>query len=225
MQFGAHESMEVHECLLEKINMITHFNLYAGETRNPQLQDMIARHQNEEIQMYNQLVNYVQGEIKGFSPIAPNTNIRGINHQQIQYGVNQPPQYGPESDARFSDWEIAVAMLQCHKNSAMNGTRAALECADPNLRLMLQNSVATCVNQAYEVFLFMNQQGQYPVPTLNEQTAFLNTYQPANQDLQAQYAGHSMNQNAAGQNAPSGNLNVASRDSIWYGNNTPNRGY
>lgn len=119
MPYGAHETMEVHEILMEKINAITHFNLYAKETQNPQLQDMIARHQQEEILSYNEIVAYIR-ENKGFSPIPPNTDIKGVSEQQIQYGLNKPPQFAPQSDASLSDEEIAIAMLLCHKNGARN---------------------------------------------------------------------------------------------------------
>ncbi len=167
MPYGAHETMEVHEILMEKINAITHFNLYAKETQNPQLQDMIARHQQEEILSYNEIVAYIR-ENKGFSPIPPNTDIKGVSEQQIQYGLNKPPQFAPQSDASLSDEEIAIAMLLCHKKRCPECCLASLECADPNLRRMLQNSSASCANQAYEVFLLMNEQGLYQVPTLKK---------------------------------------------------------
>lgn len=188
MPYGAHETMEVHEILMEKINMITHFNFYATETQNQQLIDMIIRHQQEEIRSYNEIVAYTH-DYNRFNPVPPNTNIREITPQEIQYGLNNPTQSAPELDAALSDAEVASAMLLCHKNAARNGMWATLECADPNLRSMLLNSAANCANQAYEVFLFMNQQGQYQVPKLDDHTAktFIHSYQPASDSLQAQY--------------------------------------
>jgi spore coat protein CotF len=201
MPFGAHETMEMHEVLMEKINMINHFNLYAKQVKHPQLQDMIMRHQQEEIMSYNEIVSFTRGNGQ-FNPIPPNTLIRGISNQQIQYGLNNPPQFTPQADADFNDMEIAIAMLLCHKNGARNGTWATLECADPNLRRALLNSAVTCTHQAYEVFLFMNEQGMYQVPTLKSQTAqnFLQSYQPASGSLESQYAvQNGLNQGFGGQ--------------------------
>jgi spore coat protein CotF len=214
MPYGAHETMEVHEILLEKINMITHFNLYAREAKNPQLLDMIVRHQQEEIRAYNEIVAYTH-DYNRFTPVPPNTNIRGINPEQIQYGLNKPPQFVPQSDTVLSDWEVATAMLLCHKNAARNSTWATLECADPNLRQLLLNSAANCANQAYEVFLFMNQQGMYQVPTLRSHTAktLLHSYQPAGPSLEAQYSGQ--NTGYAGQTMA--NLSAGSPESALYG--------
>ncbi|PLT32155.1 spore coat protein [Bacillus sp. V5-8f] len=188
MPFGAHETMEVHEILLEKINMITHFNFYATETQNQQLIDMIIRHQQEEIRSYNEIVAYTH-DYTGVNLVPPNTNIREIQPQQIKYGLNNPPRIAPEIDAQLKDWEVATAMLCAHKNAARNGMWATLECADPNLRRMLLNSATNCANQAYEVFLLMNEQGIYQVPTLKDHTAkeFIHRYQPASDSMQQQY--------------------------------------
>lgn len=239
MPFGAHETMETHEILMEKINAITHFNLYAQQAQNPQLREMIYRHQQEEILSYNELVGLTRGSNR-FEPFPSNTPIQGVNNQQIQYGVNNPPQMGPQADATLTDAEIAVAMLLCHKNGARNCTWASLECADPNLRRTLFNCAATCNNQAYEVFLLMNQQGLYQVPTLSPQgQRFLGSYQPAGAALQAQYgltngqmagntgaypygaAGYSnANMGGTGGNLPNQNFSAGTRESVLYGAGT-----
>jgi spore coat protein CotF len=188
MPFGAHETMEVHEVLAEKMNMISHFNLYAMQTKNPELKSMIMRHQQEEIQSYDSLVKYTH-DYTQFTPIPPNTSVSNIKPDQIQYGLDNPSMLAPETNATLNDYEVATAMLLCHKNAAANGVKAALEIADPNLRQMLTNSAMNCVNQAYEVFLFMNQQGLYQVPTIKDHTAktYLHSYQPSSEGLKAQY--------------------------------------
>lgn len=222
MPFGAHETMEVHECLVEKVNVISHFNLYAQETRNPQLLDMIVRHQQEEIRSYNEIIGLTRGTSQ-FNPVPSNTMIRDVRHEQIRYGLRNPPQIGPQPDARLSDGEIALAMLQCHKNAANNCMRASLECADPNLRRALLNSAATCNNQAYEVFLLMNQQGLYQIPTMPDQTEanFLQQYQPASEALQSQYG--MQGGQVAGNAGAGGTINTGSRQSVLYGaGNTAN---
>jgi spore coat protein CotF len=188
MPFGAHETMEVHEILSEKINMISHFNFYATQTKNPMLKDMINRHQQEEIKTYDAMVAYTH-EYTNFTPVPPNTNVSFVKPDQIQYGLDNPTMLTPETNASFNDYEVAAAMLHCHKNAAANGVKAALEIADPNLRQMILNGAVNCVNQAYEVFLFMNQQGLYQLPQLKDHTAktFLHSYQPAGESIKAQY--------------------------------------
>jgi len=188
MPFGAHEAMEVHEILTEKINMINHFNLYAQQAKNPQLKEMIHRHLQEEIKSYDTVVSYTH-DYQNFAPMSANTHVSSVKPDQIQYGLNNPSMVTPESNTTFNDYEIASALLICHKNGAANGVKASLEIADPNLRQVLLNGAVNCVNQAYEVFLFMNQQGQYQIPTMRDHTAktYLHTFQPVNESLKAQY--------------------------------------
>ncbi|MEH7120245.1 spore coat protein [Neobacillus vireti] len=188
MPFGAHEAMEVHEILTEKINMMNHFNLYAQQAKNPQLKEMIHRHLQEEIKSYDTIVSYTH-DYQTFAPMSSNTNVGSVKPDQIQYGLDNPSMLTPESNTTFNDYEIASALLICHKNGASNGVKATLEIADPNLRQVLLNGAVNCVNQAYEVFLFMNQQGQYQIPTMRDHTAktYLHTFQPVNESLKAQY--------------------------------------
>jgi spore coat protein CotF len=188
MPFGAHETMEVHEILTEKLNMISHFNLYASQTKNPELRNMITRHLQEEIKSYDAIVAYTH-DYTQFTPVTPNTNVNHIKPDQIQYGLNNPSMLAPETNAVLNDYEVASAMLICHKNGANNGVKASLEMADPNLRQMLMNGAFNCVNQAYEVFLFMNEQGMYQVPQIKDHTAktYLHSFQPAGESIKAQY--------------------------------------
>jgi spore coat protein CotF len=179
MPFGAHETMEVHEALNEKINKINHLALYTQQTQNAQLRQMIQRHLQTEIQSYDQLVSYTHDYQSG-QRLNQVQGMINTQPQNIQYGLNQPQQQSPQLQGQLDDNQIAFALLNCHKNSAKNAMSSALECADPNIREMMLMSAHTCANQAYEVFMFMNQQGQYQVPTMQDHTAktFLHAYQP-----------------------------------------------
>ncbi len=187
MTFGAHETMEVHESLNEQINLINHLSLYAEQAHNGQVKSLIDRQMQHMIQSYNQLVSYTHNyqAAQAGSPMTQTqmmNNLEKTSYQDIHYGLQQPPQVSPQMKGRFNDQQILSALLILHKNSAKNAMSASLECADPNLRHMLMNQSIACANQAFETFYMMNQQGQYQVPTMNDQTAktFLNTYQPIN---------------------------------------------
>lgn len=191
MPFGAHETMEVHEILNEKINLINHLSLYTEQAQSAQLKSLIEHQIQGAIQSYNQLVNYTQNyNAPQTSNLQMNSNMfkqtdqtqAQTTYQDIQYGLQQPASISPQMKGRFTDQQIMSALLIIHKNGAKNALSASLECADPNLRQMLVNASITCANQAFEIFFTMNQQGQYQVPTLNDQTAktFLHVYQPMN---------------------------------------------
>ncbi|TCN22625.1 spore coat protein [Mesobacillus foraminis] len=200
MPFGAHETMEVHEILTEKLNMISHFNLYASQTKNPELRNMITRHQQEEIKSYDAIVAYTH-DYTQFTPVPPNTSVNHVMPEDIQYGLNNPSMLAPETNAVLNEYEVASAMLIAHKNGAMNGVRASLEIADPNLRQMLMNGAINCINQAYEVFLFMNQQGMYQIPQIKDHTAktFLHSFQPVGESVKAQHSDQAGQKQGQGQ--------------------------
>lgn len=182
MPFAAHETMEVHEILNEKINLINHFNLYAQEAQNEQLRQLIQNQLQIALTAYDQLVAYTHN-YNAAENIQQPYGMPNAQPQQIQYGLNNPPQFAPQMEqgqVRLNDQQILQAVLSWHKNSAKLHMSAALESADPNVREMLINGAITCANQAYEVFLLMNQQGLYQLPTLKDHTAkeFLHSYQP-----------------------------------------------
>lgn len=188
MPYGAHETMEVHEILNEKMNLIQHFSLYAQMVQNPQIRHMLDRHIQTAVQSYNQLVAYthdysaanqLQNQMQ--TQMQNPSTISQTQPQQIQYGLRQPQQVAPGFQGMLNDQQILFSMLSCHKNSAKLHMQSSLECADPNVRQMLMQGANVCAEQAYEVFLQLNQQGLYQVPTMNDHTAktFLHSYQPS----------------------------------------------
>jgi spore coat protein CotF len=190
MPYGAHETMEVHEILNEKINLINHFSFYAQQAQLPELRDMINRHLQTAVQSYDQLVGYTHDYNAVANRPAP-YGMPQVQPQQVQYGLHQPGTHAP-MQGQFDDRQIAGSMLSCHKNSAKNHMAGSLECADPNVRQMLVNGAVDCANQAYEVFLFMNRMGAYQVPTMQDHTAktFLHSYQPMQQTGAPMGGGH-----------------------------------
>ena len=179
MPFGAHETMEVHEILNEKINMINHFAMYLQSCQDPALRNMIDRHMQTAVRAYDEMVAYThdyaaaQNKMQAYG--MPQTS-----PQNLTYGLNNPAAVAPSAQGQLNDTQIALAVLCAHKNSAKNHMSASLEAADPHVREMLVNGAVTCSNQAYEVFLFMNERGLYQVPKMDDHTAktYLHTYQP-----------------------------------------------
>jgi spore coat protein CotF len=183
MPFGAHETMEAHEMLNEKINMMNHFSLYAQQAQDPQVRELAQRHLQAVAQYYDQMIGYTHDYSAAQGMVSPLGQFPQVRPEQIVYGLDNPARVAPMMQGGFTDQQIMMAMLQCHKCSAANAMRASLEMADPNLRQMAMSSSIACNNMAYEVFLLMNRMGQYQVPTMHDHTAktFLHTYQPMQQ--------------------------------------------
>lgn len=189
MPFGAHETMEVHEILNEKINMLNHFSLYAQQARDPMVKDLLYRHLQAGAQHYDQVVGYTHdysaAQQGGASPAYMQTP--QVHPGQIVYGLDNPANVAPMMmRGGFTDQQILMAVLSCHKNSAKNHMAASLEASDPNVRSMLLDGAVACNNMAYETFLLLNRMGQYQVPTMHDHTAktYLHTYQPMQAHMQ-----------------------------------------
>lgn len=174
---GAHETMEVHEILTATIDCINLFQLYRPHVKDQRLLQLLDRQFQFTINEYNQTVQILNQQGRGQA-----VPYRSPNNMAPIYGLDNPAQQSPNlSMNQMDDRDVASGLLGCHKSSATMKMIASLECADPQLRRMMQQGAINCSEQAYEVWQFMNQSGYYQVPTMKEETTntVLNSYQTA----------------------------------------------
>ncbi len=174
---GAHETMEVHEVLTSAINGINHFQLYRSFVKDQQLMQILDNQTQFMMDEYNQMVQTLSQQ--GNNNAVPYNSI--VNGAPT-YGLKNPAPQSPNASMnQLDDRDVSSSMLSCHKTSAAKKMMAALECANPQLRRMMQQGAVNCAEQAYEVWQFMNQKGYYQVPTMKEETTntVLNSYQTA----------------------------------------------
>lgn len=174
---GAHEVMELHEVLTDTIDGINQFQLYRPHVKDPQLRSILDKQIQFMTQEYNNMVQAINQ--RGITQAIPYRGPRRVNPV---YGLHNPsPQVPNTSMEEMDDRDVASGMLGCHKSSAAFRMMASLECADLELRRMLQQGAINCAEQAYEVWQYMNQKGWYQVPTMRETTTstMINTFAPA----------------------------------------------
>lgn len=165
-QWGAHEAMEVHEVLTDHIDGINQFELYRPHVKDQKLMNILDKQLQHMQSSYQNIVSYVHN--KGMHAAEP---YRAVKTAGIKYGLNNPAPNQPNSDMnQMDDRDVASGMMGCAKASALVCTTAALECADSSLRQMITNCAVSSVNQAYELFQYMNQNGYYQVPTMMQKT-------------------------------------------------------
>ena len=177
-QLGAHEVMEVHEVLCNSINAIHQTMLYRPHIKSQQLASIVDKQMQFMNQEYNGLVQAIHQQ--GMNPGSSYPT--GYNYSPT-YGLRNPDTHSPQMSAnQLTDSDIASGILGIHKSGAIFKTMAALECADPNLRRMIQQGANNCSEQAYEIWQYMNQEGYYQVPTMKQMTTntVMDTYAPSN---------------------------------------------
>jgi len=174
-KFGAQEILQVHQVLTHHIDGINQFELYRPHVKDQQLMSILDKQLQHMSNSYDNIVSYLHNQ--GKSAAVP---YRMKKSFQPQYGLRQPAPNQPNMDVnQMNDQDVASGIMGCAKAGAVLCTNAALECADPNLRSMMINCTVSAVNQAYEVFQYMNQKGMYQLPTLQDNTTntMMNSYQ------------------------------------------------
>lgn len=175
---GAHETMEIHEILVDAIDAINTFELYRPHVRDQRLRQILDTQVSHIAQDYNNLVNHLQR--RGMSQAVPYRTTASAGNR-IKYGLKNPaPDYPVTNIDQLNDQDVASCILGLSKGSAVLATTAALECADPTLRNLVANCVQSKINMAYETFQYMNERGWYQVPTMQDNTTrtIIDTYQP-----------------------------------------------
>lgn len=163
---GAHEVMELHEVLTHAVDGINQLQLYRPHVNDQQLASVLDKQLQFMNQEYNNIVQSLNAQ-----GLAMGVPYRSPKVVQPKYGLNNPqPQSPNTSPNQLDDRDIASGILGFHKSSAIMKTIAALECADPNLRRMIQQGSANCSEMAYEIWQYMNQKGYYQVPTMKQMT-------------------------------------------------------
>ncbi|MBO8171201.1 MAG: spore coat protein [Bacillaceae bacterium] len=177
-KLGAHEVMEVHEVLTDTIDGINQFQLYRPHVQDPQLATILNNQIQFLIREYNNMVQAVNqhGGAEAIPYRKPSDNFSPT------YGLDNPSPQSPNTSInQMNDRDVASGMLGCQKSTATLRMAASLECADPQIRRIMQQGAVNSSEQAYEVWQYMNQKGYYQVPTLKDVTTstMVNTYTPA----------------------------------------------
>jgi spore coat protein CotF len=180
-QYGAHEIMEIHEVLTDTIDGINQFQLYRPHVRDQQLLAIVDNQIRYMTHEYSQMVNMLNqtGRNEAIPYRGPNKTASPV------YGLHNPSTQSPNTSMnQMDDRDVSSGMLGCHKSTACMRMVAALECADPQIRRMIQQGAMNSSEQAYEVWQYMNHHGYYQVPTMKEMTTntMKNSYTAANAD-------------------------------------------
>jgi spore coat protein CotF len=160
-EFGAHELLKLQEVIHKLKDGMNLFNLYLPYINNGDFKHLIE-HQ----------LHFTRSEYKMFLDEITNSTSNLCTYGM--YTIFEPT-YGykakaPKSDQGFTEQEIASSLLAHCKSTAILKLSAALECANPDLRLLMVQSSTNSVHQAYDIWRFMNMNGYYQVPVFTAET-------------------------------------------------------
>lgn len=165
---GGHELNDVRELLTDTVNTIDQYTLWMQQTKDPELKDIIQRQRQFMINEYNCLVQCFSS---GQDPAMPTTPYKMKQGNNVVYGFNSVQPVQPiQSPAEITDRHISSQMLSCLKSSATRKSMAACEVTNPVVRRVIADSIPNCIEMAYEVFLYQNKNGYYPVVQYDQTT-------------------------------------------------------
>lgn len=175
---GGHELNDVHELLTDTVNIIDQYTLWSQQVQDPELKDIIQRQRQFMINEYNSLVQCFSS---GQDPAMPTTPYKMKQGNNVTYGLTSVQPIQPiQSSAEINDRRISSQMLSSVKSAATRKSMAACEVTNPVVRRVIADSIPNCVEMAYEIFLYQNKNGYYPVvqydqTTMEQLTSCFNT--------------------------------------------------
>jgi spore coat protein CotF len=181
MNHGAHELLDVHEVLGAMIGGLNQYVLLRDQIQDPELLSIMDRQYPFMLDEYNLTMEAYK---TGHDPKHPTRSYNMQMGNDTNYGLTPGEPKKPITSANeINDAIISSFMLSCHKAGAAGKTAAALECTNPVVRRVLQDSVPNCIEMAYEISLYQNKKGYYQVPQLSQQdmNTMLNMYGQAQQ--------------------------------------------
>lgn len=160
MTLGSHEAHDLSELLMSCTNSIQSMALFLNQAKDQQLRDMITRHFAVHVQDYNMKVEFAN---RSLSPNTLNVPELRTDLPAPQPAMQYPPIQPKVKLQELDDRAIATSYLLTLKRAGREYAWAAFECSTPQLRLFLEDAFKMCSHQAYEVWNYMAQKGEYPV--------------------------------------------------------------
>lgn len=179
MNHGAHEILDTHEVLNSAIGALNQMVFLRDKIQDPELLSIVDRQYAFMLDEYNITAEAYK---TGHDPTHPTKTYNMQTGNDFKYGLSPTAPKKPiQSPTEFNDGIISGIVLGIHKVGATGKTAAALECTNPVLRRVLQDSVPNCIEMAYELSIYQNKRGIYQVPQLSptDMNTMLTTYDQA----------------------------------------------
>lgn len=179
MNHGGHELFDVHEVLSGTIGTLNQYTLLRDHVKDSELRDILDRQYRFIQDEYNITLECFS---TGKDPSKPTGSYKMNQGNDFIYGLTSTQPKKPiQSSSEISDEIISGWMLGAAKSSASMKTMAALEVTNPVVRRVLADSVANCIEMAYEISIYQNKHQYYQVPQLAQQDMqqILNGFAPA----------------------------------------------
>ncbi|ARD49606.1 spore coat protein [Sporosarcina sp. P37] len=178
MNHGGHELFDVHEVLNAAVGALNQSMILRPHVQDPELLDILDRQYRFMLDEYNITVECFKS---GKDPSHPTQRYQMKAGSDFVYGIKEKAPSKPiHSTSEITDEIISGFLLGAAKEGATGKTAASLEVCNPVVRRVLADSVANCIEMAYELAIYQNKHQYYQVPQLNthDMQMLLNSFAP-----------------------------------------------
>lgn len=150
---------------------VTMGTIHTAQISLPHIQDktlkQIVEKQLQFLQEeYNQLVGLLNQQSTGLGQ-----SYKAPANFQPTYGLTATAPKKPNQSAKeITDEQLSAILLGTIKSSAITKFQASIEASDANWRNGLIQCATSCSEMSYELWQYMNQNGYYQLPTLQQET-------------------------------------------------------
>lgn len=171
VQLASHEMQDLHELTMSCVNTITNMACFIKQAQDQLLKSILEKHFPLHIQDYNikcQFISAANGAAEQLQVPELNKMLQSYTNSPVtSYESIQPR----TSVKTFNDREIATAYLLTLKRAGREYAWAAMEAANPDLRLFLEDAFRMSSHHAYEIWQWMVQKAYYPLETAPQPTS------------------------------------------------------
>ncbi|MEG0259490.1 MAG: spore coat protein [Lysinibacillus sp.] len=167
LNHGGHEVLDMHETVGGIVAGLDQAILLRDKIQDPELLNILDRQYNFTLDAYNIIVESFK---TGHDPSHPTGRYQMETGHNFTYGLTPGQPKKPMQGAQeITDDVISGFLLGAHKSNATSMTATALEITNPVTRRVVADSIANCIEMAYELAVYQNKRGYYQVPQLSQQ--------------------------------------------------------
>ncbi|MDW0112753.1 MULTISPECIES: spore coat protein [Sporosarcina] len=166
MNHGANGMIGIKDVLGSVLATLNQATLFRPHVKDPELLDIMDRQYRFMLDEYNITVECFKS---GTDPSHPTGSYNMKQENDFVYGTKpSQPKKPMQSANELNDEMISGFMLGAMKNIASLKTTSAIEVTHPVVRRVLADSIANCIEMAYELSIYQNKHHYYQIPQLSD---------------------------------------------------------
>jgi spore coat protein CotF len=163
--FASHEISAMQDAISVTMGAIHTAQMSLPHIQDKTLKQLVEKQLQFLQEEYNKLVGLLNQQSTG-----QGQTYKAPANFQPKYGLTATTPKKPNQSAKeITDEQLSAILLGTMKSSAITKFQASIEAADATWRNGLIQCATSCSEMSYEIWQYMNQNGYYQLPTLQQE--------------------------------------------------------